>query len=189
MELLVEWSLSLSLSLFSCWGILTEKILLQRQGGVYCILSISPLTWWHRCDRCTEWRPRCPRRWWRLARCCWATSHWPPGHWLPSPRGSLWSCCPPSLWGCRTGWPARQVWRWWEGAAPSRGRSDCWGPDTTTSIHSRHQALLLTSSNLLHINVNALKIDSVFPVTVTIRSGQVPSLMLIFAPLWELKTL
>ena len=43
--------------------------------------------------------------------------------------------------------------------------------------------VLLTSSNLLHISVNALKIDSVFPVTVTIRSGQVPSLMLIFAPL------
>ena len=47
----------------------------------------------------------------------------------------------------------------------------------------------LTSSNLLQISVNALKIASVFPVTVTIRSGQVPSLMLIFAPLWELKIL
>jgi len=43
--------------------------------------------------------------------------------------------------------------------------------------------LLRSSSNLLHMRVNALKMDSVFPVTVTIRSGQLPSLMFIFAPL------
>ena len=42
-----------------------------------------------------------------------------------------------------------------------------------------------TSSNLLQMSVNALKMDSVFPVTVTILSGQLPSLMLIFAPLWN----
>ena len=40
-----------------------------------------------------------------------------------------------------------------------------------------------TSSNLLQMSVNALKMDSVFPVTVMILSGQLPSLMLIFAPL------
>lgn len=38
------------------------------------------------------------------------------------------------------------------------------------------------SSNFLHINVNALKMEFVGPVTVTIRSGQEPSEMLIFAP-------
>lgn len=43
--------------------------------------------------------------------------------------------------------------------------------------------LLRSSSNLLHMSVNALKIDSVFPVTVTILSGQLPSLILILAPL------
>jgi len=43
--------------------------------------------------------------------------------------------------------------------------------------------LLRSSSNLLHIRVNALNMDSVFPVTVTILSGQLPSLMFILAPL------
>lgn len=38
------------------------------------------------------------------------------------------------------------------------------------------------SSNFLHISVNALKIEFVGPVTVTIRSGQEPSEILIFAP-------
>merc|ERR1719361_244604 len=33
----------------------------------------------------------------------------------------------------------------------------------------------------MQMSVNALKMDSVFPVTVTILSGQLPSLMLIFA--------
>lgn len=41
------------------------------------------------------------------------------------------------------------------------------------------------SSNFLHINVNALKIAFVGPVTVTIRSWQDPSEMLIFAPDWN----
>ena len=49
--------------------------------------------------------------------------------------------------------------------------------------HQDYRELNLTSSNLLHMRVKALKIDSVFPVTVTIRSGQLPSLMLILAPL------
>lgn len=43
--------------------------------------------------------------------------------------------------------------------------------------------LLKSSSNLLQMRVKALKMDSVLPVTVTILSGQLPSLMLIFAPL------
>lgn len=43
------------------------------------------------------------------------------------------------------------------------------------------------SSNFLHISVNALKIEFVGPVTVTIRSGQEPSEMLIFAPDCESK--
>lgn len=38
------------------------------------------------------------------------------------------------------------------------------------------------SSNFLQIRVNALKIEFVGPVTVTIRSGHEPSEMLIFAP-------
>lgn len=38
------------------------------------------------------------------------------------------------------------------------------------------------SSNFLQISVNALKIEFVGPVTVTIRSGHEPSEMLIFAP-------
>lgn len=45
------------------------------------------------------------------------------------------------------------------------------------SLHIR-----LTSSNFLHINVNALKIAFVDPVTVTIRSGHEPSDMFILAP-------
>ena len=57
------------------------------------------------------------------------------------------------------------------------------GGDNVYTARGICRDILLTSSNLLHISVNALKIDSVFPVTVTIRSGQVPSLMLIFAPL------
>jgi len=40
-----------------------------------------------------------------------------------------------------------------------------------------------TSSNFLQMSVNALKMDSVDPLTVTIRSGHDPSLMLILAPL------
>ena len=40
----------------------------------------------------------------------------------------------------------------------------------------------VTSSNFLQIKVNALKMALVAPVTVTIRSGQEPSDMLILAP-------
>lgn len=40
----------------------------------------------------------------------------------------------------------------------------------------------LTSSNFLQINVKALKIALVDPVTVTIRSGHDPSDMFILAP-------
>lgn len=39
-----------------------------------------------------------------------------------------------------------------------------------------------TSSNFLHMSVNALKIALVLPVTVTMRSGHDPSDMLILAP-------
>jgi len=49
--------------------------------------------------------------------------------------------------------------------------------------------LLRSSSNLLHMRVKALKMDSVLPVTVTILSGQLPSLMFIFAPLSSLNLL
>lgn len=41
----------------------------------------------------------------------------------------------------------------------------------------------LTSSNFLQINVNALKIAFLEPITVTIRSGHEPSDMFILAPL------
>lgn len=44
-----------------------------------------------------------------------------------------------------------------------------------------------TSSNFLHMSVNALKIALVLPVTVTIRSGHDPSDMLILAPDWKKK--
>ena len=54
---------------------------------------------------------------------------------------------------------------------------------TQIDFNPNFLTLIFTSSNLLQINVNALKIDSVFPVTVTILSGQLPSLMLILAPL------
>ena len=42
-----------------------------------------------------------------------------------------------------------------------------------------------SSSNLAQIRVNAFKMDWLVPITVTIRSGQDPSVMLIFAPLWK----
>ena len=42
---------------------------------------------------------------------------------------------------------------------------------------------VLTSSNFLQIIVKALKMESVDPVTVTIRSGHDESEMLILAPL------
>lgn len=42
--------------------------------------------------------------------------------------------------------------------------------------------LELTSSNLAHMSLKAVKMESVLPVTVTILSGHEPSLMLIFAP-------
>ena len=44
------------------------------------------------------------------------------------------------------------------------------------------QCQCITSSNLAQISLNAAKMASVVPVTVTTRSGQEPSLMLIFAP-------
>lgn len=47
----------------------------------------------------------------------------------------------------------------------------------------------LTSSNFLQINVKALKIEFVDPVTVTIRSGHDPSDMFILAPDWKAKLL
>ena len=40
-----------------------------------------------------------------------------------------------------------------------------------------------SSSNFAQIRVNAFRIDWLVPITVTIRSGQDPSVMLIFAPL------
>ena len=40
-----------------------------------------------------------------------------------------------------------------------------------------------SSSNLAQISVNAFWIDLLVPMTVTMRSGQEPSVMLIFAPL------
>ena len=46
---------------------------------------------------------------------------------------------------------------------------------------------LLTSSNFLQIIVKALKMESVDPVTVTIRSGHDESEILILAPLWKRK--
>jgi len=44
------------------------------------------------------------------------------------------------------------------------------------------KAACLTSSNFLQMSVNALKMAFVGPVTVTMRSGQEPSEMLILAP-------
>merc|ERR1719495_2588187 len=41
----------------------------------------------------------------------------------------------------------------------------------------------MNSSNLAQMSLNAEKMESVEPVTVTIRSGHEPSLMLILAPL------
>lgn len=46
-----------------------------------------------------------------------------------------------------------------------------------------------SSSNFAQIRVNAFRIDWLVPITVTIRSGQDPSVMLIFAPLWKIYTL
>lgn len=46
---------------------------------------------------------------------------------------------------------------------------------------------VLTSSNFLHINVKALKIELVEPVTVTILSGHEPSDMFILAPDWKVQ--
>lgn len=43
-----------------------------------------------------------------------------------------------------------------------------------------------SSSNFAQIRVNAFRIDWLVPITVTIRSGQDPSVMLIFAPLSSL---
>ena len=40
-----------------------------------------------------------------------------------------------------------------------------------------------SSSNLAQIRVNALRMEELVPVTVTILSGQAPSVMLILAPL------
>ena len=42
-----------------------------------------------------------------------------------------------------------------------------------------------SSSNLAHIRVKALRMLLLVPVTVTILSGQAPSVILIFAPLWN----
>jgi len=44
------------------------------------------------------------------------------------------------------------------------------------------KSVSLTSSNFLQMSVNALKMAFVGPVTVTMRSGQDPSEMLILAP-------
>lgn len=53
-------------------------------------------------------------------------------------------------------------------------------PPPCTSWNCEHH-----SSNFLHIRVNALKIEFVGPVTVTILSGHEPSDMLILAPDWN----
>ena len=103
----------------------------------------SPRTWWHRCDRCTGSRPRCPPRWWRLSPYCLVTSHSPPEHSPPSPLGSPWSCSLPSRWDSRTGWRAPPAWRWWGDGGRSPGRSSCWGPDIKritkfSSLHESH---------------------------------------------------
>jgi len=45
-----------------------------------------------------------------------------------------------------------------------------------------NKSVSLTSSNFLQMSVNALKMAFVGPVTVTMRSGQEPSEMLILAP-------
>ena len=42
-----------------------------------------------------------------------------------------------------------------------------------------------SSSNLAHMRVKALRMLLLVPVTVTILSGQAPSVILIFAPLWK----
>ena len=52
--------------------------------------------------------------------------------------------------------------------------------------NGRNKALL-TPSNFLQIIVKALKMESVDPVTVTIRSGHDESEILILAPLWKWK--
>lgn len=54
-------------------------------------------------------------------------------------------------------------------------------PPPCTSWNCEHH-----SSNFLHIRVNALKIEFVGPVTVTIRSGHEPSDMFILAPDWNI---
>ena len=77
-----------------------------------------------------------------------------------------------------------------DGGAGDGPRGDQVVEVLTTPRHSsppQQRNTTLTSSNLLQIRVNALKIASVFPVTVTIRSGQLPSLMLILAPLCNWK--
>ena len=43
-----------------------------------------------------------------------------------------------------------------------------------------------SSSNFAQIRVNAFRIDWLVPMTVTIRSGHDPSVMLILAPLWKI---
>lgn len=52
----------------------------------------------------------------------------------------------------------------------------------TTTTYGMRKAIRLTSSNLAHMSLKAVKMESVLPVTVTILSGHEPSLMLIFAP-------
>ena len=59
--------------------------------------------------------------------------------------------------------------------AKKKRRKQCGKKTTDKSVS-------LTSSNFLQMSVNALKMAFVGPVTVTMRSGQEPSEMLILAP-------
>ena len=59
--------------------------------------------------------------------------------------------------------------------------------NSTFTVMMREMEALLTSSNFLQIIVKALKMESVDPVTVTIRSGHDESEILILAPLWKWK--
>jgi len=82
----------------------------------------------------------------------------------------------------------------------SRGKMSCYSGKRSLSLSSNwnsgvakkrrkqsrkkstNKSVSLTSSNFLQMSVNALKMAFVGPVTVTMRSGQEPSEMLILAP-------
>lgn len=55
-------------------------------------------------------------------------------------------------------------------------------PEQFLDYSMKMNLFILTSSNLAQMSLKAVKMASVLPVTVTTRSGQEPSLMLIFAP-------